>query len=271
MNYLKKHIESLFIECTSLDANLLVLDNLVSSRGQQLQENFSFPNYELIGMITTYRDLSQLEGGDNLYNTNVGYTLSTDNLPDEVTRLLSYTSCLTITQIFEVFETFLKNILSELIVQNPNLSQVLRLPNTHNTFTDVRKEIYYIQGSGNKGFIKALRKVSPFFKQHESNNIWNKNMSHWFDLIAHIRNLVVHSRLVTNPQFERYIKEAHRKALFDQHFTISENGSIKKIELTPYQAHAITHSLFEYAHLIYKGLSIDFGIEQDFDFKRVAI
>ncbi|MCX2492622.1 hypothetical protein OQX63_04010 [Pedobacter sp. PF22-3] len=271
MNYLKKHIESLFIECTSLDANLLVLDSFVSSRGQQLQENFSFPNYELIGMITTYRDLSQLEGGDNLYDTKVGYSLTTDNLPTEVTRLLSYIACLTTTQVFEVFESFLKNILSELVTQNPNLSQILKLPNTYNTFQDVRKEISYIQGAGNKGFIKALRKISPFFKQHESKNIWNKNMSHWFDLIAWIRNLVVHSRLVINPQFEEYINEAHRKALFDQHFTISKSDLTKKIELTPYQAHAITQYLFEYAHLIYKSLSTDFGIELDFDFKKVTI
>jgi len=271
MNYLKQHIESLFIECTGLDANLLVLDSFVSSRGQQLQENFSFPDYELIGMITTYRDLSQLEGGDNLYDTKVSYSLTTDNLPTETTRLLSYIACLTTTQVFEVFESFLKNILSEVIDQNPNLSQVLRLPNTHTTFQDIRKEISYIQGAGNRGFIKALRKISPFFKQHESNNIWNKNMSHWFDLIAKIRNLVVHSRLVMNPEFEDYINEAHRKALFTQHFTISENGAIKKIELTPYQAHAITQYLFEYAHLIYKSLSTDFNIELDFDFKRVVI
>ncbi|HWW41718.1 hypothetical protein [Pedobacter sp.] len=271
MNYLKKHIESLFIECTGLDANLRVLDSFVSSRGQQLQENFSFPNYELIGMITTYRDLSQLEGGANLYDTNVGYSLTSDNLPTEVTRLLSYIACLTTTQVFEVFESFLKNILSELITQNPNLSQVLKLPNTYATFQDVRNEISYIQGAGNKGFIKALRKISPFFKQHESNNIWNKNMSHWFDLIAKIRNLVVHSRLVVNPEFEDYIHEAHRKTLFTQHFTISESGNTKKIELTTCQAHAITHYLFEYAHLIYKSLSTDFNIELDFDFKRVAI
>jgi len=271
MNYLKQHVESLFVECTSLDANLLVLDSFVSSRGQQLQENFPFPNYELIGMITTYRDLSQLEGGNNLYDTKVGYALTTDNLPSEVTRLLSYTACLTITQIFEVFESFLKNMLSEVIFQNPNLGQLLKLPNSYTTFQDVRNDISYIQGSGNKGFIKALRKISPFFKQYESNNIWNKNMSHWFDLIARIRNLVVHSRLVVNQEFEDYIKEAHRKALFIQHFTILENGTTKTIELTPYQAHAITHYLFEYAHLIYKSLSTDFGIELDFDFKRVTI
>ena len=61
------------------------MDSFVSSRGQQLQENFSFPNYELIGMITTYRDLSQLEGGNNLYDTKVGYSLIADNLPAEIT------------------------------------------------------------------------------------------------------------------------------------------------------------------------------------------
>lgn len=271
MNYLKRHLESLFIECTSLDANLLVLESLVSSKSQDLEENFPFPNYELIGMITTYRDLSQLEGGNNLYNTQVGYSLNTKNLPTEVTRLLSYISCLTITQVFEVFESFLKNILSEIIYQNPPLTHELKLPNIYNSFQEIRKDIFKIQGTSNKGFIKVLRKISPFFKKHESNNIWDKNMSHWFDLIARIRNLVVHSRLVISPEFEDYINEVHRKVLFTQHFTIYESNATKKIELTPYQAHSITHHLFEYAHLIYKSVSIDFNLDMDFDFKKVTI
>jgi hypothetical protein len=271
MNYLKKHVEALFAECTGLDANLRVLDDFISKRGEELARNFGFPGYELITMISTYRDLSQLEGGNNLYNTKVDYTLSTDNLPSEVNRLLSYVSCLTVTQVFEVFESFLKNMLAEVISQNPAIIKTLKLKCDGNDFTDIRRSLFEIQGKSNKGFIKALRKISPFFKMFEENNIWKRNMSHWFDIIARVRDLIIHSRLNINSDFEEYIKESHRAKLFKLHFTITGIEPNRKIELTPYQAHAVVDYIFEYAHLIYKGLSTDFNIELDFDFKHISI
>ena len=76
MNYLKQHIEALFTECTGLNANLKVLDSFVSERGNELMRNFSSPGYELITMISTFRDLSQLEGGSNLRDTKVNYKLT---------------------------------------------------------------------------------------------------------------------------------------------------------------------------------------------------
>jgi hypothetical protein len=271
MNYLKKHVEALFTECTGLNANLRVLDSFVSERGNELNRNFPFPGQELITMISTYRDLSQLQGGNNLYNTKVSYTLSTDNLTDEVNRLLSYVACLTVTQVFEVFESFLKNILAEIISRNLTLIDTLKLECDGNDFDQIRGCLYKIQGKSNKGFIKALRKISPFFKTYEENNIWKRNMSHWFELIARVRDLVVHSRLNINSDFQGYINESHRAKLFKLHFTITGEEPNRKIDLTPYQAHAIVDYIFEYAHLIYKGLSTDFNIDLDFNFRHISI
>jgi hypothetical protein len=271
MNYLKRHIEGLFIECTGLNANLKVLDSFVSERRSELSQNFPFPGQDLISMISAYRDLSQLEGGNNLYTTNVDYKLTTDNLSSEVNRLLSYFSCLTVTQIFEVFESFLKNMLAEIISQNPVLMDILKLECESASFDSVRRCLYKIQGKSNKGFIKVLRIISPFFKTHEENNIWKRNMSHWFDLIGRVRDLVIHSRLKINSEFELYIKESHRSKLFNLHFTISGDRPNAKISLTPYQAYSIIDYIFEYAHLIYKGLSIDFKIDLDFNFENITL
>ena len=199
-NYLKKHIEAFFTESTAINANLHIFNTFLTFRSDQLKGNFNIPGYELYTMITTYRDLSQLSGGDNLYITGNEYSLTTDNLTDETSRPLSYISCLTISQIFEVFESFLKNILTESIFQN-NLIDVLKIENVNQDFNSIRNSLYKIQGTNNKGLIKALRKISPFFKAHEHNNIWKRNMSDWFNLIATVRHIVVHQRQNVDEDF----------------------------------------------------------------------
>ncbi len=269
-NYLKTYIESLFAEITFLNANLNVLDTFVEERGKELHRNFPFTDYQLYSMGSTYRDLTQLEGGNNLYLTNVHYRLATSNLNGEIERLKSYTSCLTITHSFEVFESFLKNVLSILIQNNQSLVSDLKLE-CEADFDAIRRNLFRIQGESNKGFIKVLRKISPFFKAHEQNNIWQRNMSHWFEIIAKVRNLVVHSRLILNQEFKEYILETHRLKLFRLHFTISEENGLTKLALTPYQANAIIDHLYEYAHLIYKSLSIDFGLDLDSNFNHLEL
>src|SRR5690606_29241103 len=169
----------------------------------------------------------------------VDYTLSTCNLTHEVERLRSYIACLTLTQVFEVFESFLKDIVAEILFQNPSTVSELNLNFPNSSFDEIRNELYKLQGNSNKGFIKVLRKLSPFFKQHEEHNIWGRNMSHWFEIIAKVRHLVVHSRLTVSTDFENYIQEYHRLKLFDLHFTISETPYGKKLVLTAYQANAI--------------------------------
>lgn len=270
-NYLKTHIEALFTEITHLTANLNVLETFIVERGKDLLNNFPYPGFELYGMISTYRDLSQLKGGANLYDTNVGYSLTTDNLSSEVDRLISYISCLTITQAFEVFESYLKNTLAALIFNNPELITALKLEPEANSYDEIRTNLYKIQGKSNKGFIKVLRKYSPYFKSHEEDNIWQRNMSHWFEIIARVRDLVVHSRLIVNEPFLEYIRESHRAKLFQMHFEIEEVNHLQKLSLTPYQANSIISGLYEYAHLIYKSISIDYSISPDFNFKRVEL
>ena len=264
-NYLKKHIEALFTESTALNANLLVLDSLVSERSSQLKTMFPPPNYDLISMVSSYRDLSQLDGGDNLYDTGIHYKLHTDNLDEETLRLLSYVSCLTISQVFEVFESFLKNILAESICQNIELMQVFNLETADDQFNTVRKALKKIQGTSNKGFIKAIRKISPFFKFHESKNIWDRNMSDWFNLIATVRHIVIHQRQNAGDDFIDLVKNGVRKKLFNRHFSFKG----RLLVLTPYQANAIIDHLYEYSHLIYKGISQDFGLTMDFDFRPI--
>ncbi len=155
-NYLKKHIEALFTESTAIEANLKIIETLMVGRSEQLKKDFPIPNYNLYSMITCYRDLSQLDGGDNLYGTGNSYYLTTDNLDTETTRLLSYVSCLTLSQVFEVFESFLKNILAECVLENFNLIDVLKIKGPATSFEEIRSAIQIIQGSNNKGFIFAF-------------------------------------------------------------------------------------------------------------------
>jgi len=262
-NYLKEYIEAFFTEATAINANLDIISSFVIARSDQLQKQFPIQGYTLFSMASSYRDLSQLKGGINLYNTGNQYRLSTDNLQTEIPRLLSYVSCLTVSQVFEVFESFLKNILTECICQNIEFVELLKVPTTPNDFNSVRRVIVQLQGTNNKGFIKCIRKISPFFKGHESKNIWKMNISNWFDFITTIRHIVIHSRQNVNAHFLDKVSNGALKKLFDKHFLLEGNLLI----LTPYQANAIINHLYEYVHLIYKGLSVDLDLNLDFNFK----
>ena len=264
-NYLKKHIEAFFTESTAINANLHIIDTFLLARCAQVKKDFPVEGYQLYSMMTTYRDLSQLEGGNNLYDTGNRYYLTTDNLDDETSRLLSYVSCLTISQIFEVFESFLKNVLTESAYQQNELIEILKIESINTQFDSIRSSLYKIQGTNNKGLIKSLRKVSPFFKQHEHDNIWGINMSDWFNLIASIRHIVIHNRQIVGSDFDPFLKSYGLKKLFDRHFSL--NGRL--LVLTTYEANTIIDYLYQYAHLIYKGLSKDFELELDFNFKPV--
>ncbi|WPV02828.1 hypothetical protein SNE26_13655 [Mucilaginibacter sp. cycad4] len=261
-NYLKQHTEAFFSEATSLNANLKIIDVLLTTRNQQLKVDFPISNYTLYKMISCYRDLSQLEGGSNLYPTGNSYELTTDNLDDEIVRILSYVSCLTLSQIFDAFESFLKNIIAETICHNPHIQKKIKIVFQNDDFISIRNELYRIQGSNNKGFIKTIRGTSPFFKSHERNNIWKRDMSNWFDLIAIIRHIVVHRRQNVPGDFMEAMTKKNLKKLFQNNFSLKKNLLL----LNPYNADEIINNLLEYAHLIYKSLSIDLELNKDFTF-----
>ncbi|PJJ83399.1 hypothetical protein [Mucilaginibacter auburnensis] len=261
-NYLKKHIEAFFTESTAINANLQIINNFFTERSNQLKNTFPISGYDLYSMMTNYRDLAQLEGGNNLYDTGNSYVLNTDNLEEETSRLLSYVSSLTLSQVLEVFESYLKNILAELAVQNNELLRVLKIDAEEAKFNTIRGSLFKIQDSNNKGFIKILRKISPFFKKHERNNIWGYNISSWFNLMVKLRHIVIHGRQNVSETLKLRLSTGEDGKLFKRHFTIKNN----KLIITPYEADNVISHLYEYAHLIYKGLTIDFGLEMDCNF-----
>lgn len=259
-NYLTAHIDQLFEECTLINANLYVTNSFLKERVNQLRKSFPINGFELISMGSSFRDLSQLEGGNNLFPTSKNYILFTDELETEADRILSFYSCVTISQVFEVFETFLKDSLTELIFNNNELLKTLKLEIEVFEIDKIRYSISGIQGKNNKGLIKAIRKLSPFFNLHESNNIWGLNMTDWYKLIAIVRHIIVHQRQKVPEDFLSTIKTHGLQKLFERHFQINNN----LLYLTPYESDVIINHLYEYAYLIYKGLSIDFKLKYNF-------
>lgn len=257
LNYLDPPIENLFDEITIINSNLRVTDSFLRDRVEQLKVSFPIKNYELIASGSYFRDLSQLEGGNNLFFAKKGYSLTTDNLVDETERILSYHSCITVSQAFEVFESFLKDVLTELIINNTDLKMFFKLDIDTFERGNIRLSLTNIQEKNNKGFIKAIRKLSKYFKTYESNNIWGLNMTDWFKLIAILRHIIVHQRQQIHKDFFQNIKSQGLEKLFNRHFKLNNNT----LFLTPSECNAIVDHLFEYAYLIYKGLSTDFGLE----------
>lgn len=256
-NYLSIYLDNLFEECTLISANLYVTNNLIKPRIEDLKKNFPIKDYRLMSMISTYRDLSKIGDDKNLFLTNKTYILNTDNLDFEINRILSYYSCLSISQALEVFESFLKDIISEMVMQNNELANQLKLQNKTFEFEDIRDSLRMIKEKNNKGFIKGIRELSPFFKRYEANNIWGINMTDWYKLIIEIRHVVVHQRQHIPKDFLDNLKSKGLIKLFERHFKLNNNT----LFLNPNESNSIIDHLYEYAYLIFQGLSNDFDLD----------
>lgn len=62
------YLKDFFNEVSYFNGNLYAVDSMLRSKAEQLENDFPV-DQDLFSTITCYRDLSQLEGGSNLYHT----------------------------------------------------------------------------------------------------------------------------------------------------------------------------------------------------------
>jgi len=92
MNYLLKILHAYFAEVLSIEGRLTVSEAFLNSRRDYIsKENRVFKS--IVSSITCYRDLSQLEGGDNLFSPDFSYEMNVDNMSNEINDIIIQQSC----------------------------------------------------------------------------------------------------------------------------------------------------------------------------------
>ena len=198
-----------------------------------------------------------MQGGDNLFSPNFSYEMSVDTMPKEIKDIISQQSCFAVSQAYEVFESFLIELITEYLLNNQSKLQLFKFTNSNIILLreTIREMVKKGQGVNNKGLLAMVRKVSPHFKTHETNNIHKVNISQWFDLVTMIRHTLVHNRQIISPRLLKYLEKQKANEMFDRHFQRKRIDNKVRIYLEKNTASDIIDWLNTFAHFIFVGLS----------------
>lgn len=259
INYLRPFMIALFEELGYTASNTNVLESFIIQRVKKIKEDFPHQDNDLMLSAGYIRDLTKFDGGNNLFPTGYDYNLTTNNLKEESQRLMSYACCLSIAQGYEVLESYLKNVLASLCVEN-NLYKVFKIDESSNTFLSVRDKIRYLQEKNNKGLLKLLRTVSESYKHYEKHNIQGFKLDEWLDLISTVRHAIVHNRQIASEELLKLLASESMKRIFYRYFELRELKLGLTIFITSGNNRDLNYLYQEFAYLIYKTLSKDFDL-----------
>jgi len=266
-NYLREHLIEFFKEVSYFNGNLYVVEALIKSRSEQIKSDF--PSYQKLWMTGTFfRDLSLFGADSNHFPTGYGYDVSTSTLEEQSLRSISYVCCSSIANIYEVFDSYLKNILASVYIHSDQ-KQHYKLKLEYETVEDVRQNLWQIKSD--KGFLKVIRRISPFFKKYEMDNIWGFNIGTWYSMIDKLRHQFIHNRQVLSEEFCSNMKKTEEWKLFIENFTLHANGDAFLVQVSYGQTVKILSTFLEYSYLIFKSLSIDLGLDYEYDWQKAIL
>jgi hypothetical protein len=257
-NYLLKILESYYLEIAAIEGRLTTVESfIIAKRTDIINENRR--DGSIVDLITSYRDISLVKANDNLFTPNFHYSLSLNNLEKETNDIISQHCCFAISQSYEVFESFLIEILTEYLLYNQEKLKIVKFIEEDIILIrqTIRDMVRGNQKSNNKGLLSMIRKLSSHFKMYESKNIYKVNISQWFDLVSMIRHVLVHNRQIVSNNLLNYLAKTKSNDMFERHFQRKKIGNNICIYLERTITIDIITWLNTFAHFIFKSLSIE--------------
>lgn len=263
-NYLLKILDDYFAEILAIEGNLILSESfLIAKKDDIIKEKRE--NKEIVSAITSYRDLSLIKDENNLFAPNLSYLITTDNLENEIKHVISQQCCFAVSQAYEVFESFLIELLTEFFLKNQEKLKAVKFVTGDIILIreTIRNMVKQKQKANNKGLLSMVRKLSTYFRNHESNNIHKVDISQWFDLVSMIRHTLVHNRQIISERLLNYLETNKANAMFDRHFQRKKIGDNVCVYLEKNIASDILNWLNTFAHFIFISLSIEAKLSLD--------
>lgn len=265
MNYLTPILTDYFKEITPLEGTLLTINSFITFVQKELD---STPDGNITQLISTYRDLSKLENDENLFWTGMEYNFSVSDLRNNAQLLASRECCYGIAQVYEIFESFLKNLTVELLQNKKEFIELVSNKDSMvlNTTEDYRVLATQFQRKekNNKSFLWLFRKVSGFYKKHEKENIWNYNLADWFDLMSEIRHAITHNRQQFTDKVKLSINRNGNREIFNRYFNQNKSNETGFIVTNQLKTGEIISLFNQFAFLIWKSLSIECRLDLNY-------
>jgi len=260
-NYFLPTINNYFKEIAWLEGKIYVIDSMAKIFLKHIENNH-YPEGRLNESGLYYRDLSTNDNEINLFSSQYNYKMNIANYQNEVENISSGIFCLKIDQAYECFETFLKDILTDFFLNNRTHPITIKLMKTSLYLSrDFIRGQLLREKKDNKKLIATLRNISPFFKVNEINNTWKINISDWFQILSEVRHNIIHNRQIISNRLVQFLISNNTETIFSNFFNRKEINGHMSIFMTHELMGKNIEMINNYAHLIFKSLSIDNNLD----------
>jgi hypothetical protein len=183
--------------------------------------------------------------------------------------LLARESAWTVSQAYEAYEKFLKDILATFLLENQYIAATKKVEKfesnkkTHNlkkipiSFWRAYLDYHY---KTNKDKLKFIRKICPEISKSETQNNREINLTEWFDVVEELRHSATHSYFIIKTDKMKNWSKGKREIL-KKYFSGNNTDQGYKLDITKDEATFCLELFSEYSFQIYKMMSISRGYD----------
>ena len=270
MNPLNTPANNLFYHLNSLNGLLFTLDGQLSSFDKLYRDSISEASFDISNIFSAsslaIRDLTEWpESGVAIYHYTHGRFLTKgEEYLNLIKVFLARESAWTVSQAYETFETFLKDISAIYILENQGITDAThveifeaskRCKNLVKTDFAFWREYIDYSYKKNKELLKFIRKICPDISKGEKENNRAIDLTEWFAVVGEVRNSATHSDFIIRAHKMKNWSQKQRDILNKYFPGIYENQEYK-LNITIKDATFCLGLFSEYAFQIYKFLSI---------------
>lgn len=274
MNPLNTPLYDLFYHLNTLNGLLFTLDNQLSNFEKLYRESISKTSFDISiifsGASLVIRDLTEWPNdGWARYYPSGKFSSKGEEYFGIIRVLLARESAWTVSQAYEAYETFLKDISATLLVENQQLAEAKKVEkfesdkNSNNlTRTDIAFWRTYVDYNykTNTDKLKFLRKICPDISKGETQNNRVINLIDWFAVVEELRHSATHSNfIIKTGRMENWSKA--KREILKKYFPGNNIAQGYQIDITTKDATFCLELFSEYSFQVYKVLSISRGYD----------
>lgn len=274
MNILNAPLYDLFIHLNTLNGLLLNINDQLNSFEKLYRKSILEASFDISsiysGSSIVIRDLTEWpeNGVAKYYSCGAPFSVKGEEYFELIKILMVRETSWTISQAYEAFETFLKNILLILLSENPELLDKKMFDKfksnkknlLHKTDFDFLKAYLDSYYKTNTLKFKYLRKICPDIYKGETKNNRAIDLNNWFAVVEEVRHSATHSNfIIKNNRMKDWSKA--NKAMLQKYFHGIESYYGYKLNVTIEDAKFSLILFSEYSFQIYKFLSISRGYD----------
>lgn len=267
MNPFDEYLDKLLDHLNILIGFLTVLDdqlsNLRNIYNQYVEKGKLDKSRLVFGKSLAIRDLTEWPAnGWAIYYPSGKFILQGQEYLNSIEHLISRWSSWTISQSYEAFETFLKDITASSLllpqadknIIKQNLSKFKQKKGlSHENFEywrDFTQQCY----RKNTEILGLLRTIAPDIKEAEKHNNRAIDLTQWFTVVTEVRHAVVHSDLkIKNNRMRDWTTKERSLLASNFNGAYEQDSYILRIDIS--NANKCLTLFAEYAYTIYKKLS----------------